>query len=75
MERILRKAHEDDEGPLTLAEVTRRLPAKSVRHSTVRVCIEELKRFHLIAEDPKRGVMWTYFEEPLSWRRKRWIRL
>src|SRR5436309_11450945 len=74
VERILREAHANDEGPLTLAEVKRRLGAKSIRHSTVRACIEELKRFHLVSEDPQRGVMWTFFEEPPAWRRKRWIK-
>ncbi|HEV8595413.1 MAG TPA: hypothetical protein VGR51_07790 [Thermoplasmata archaeon] len=75
VERILRDAHTNDEGPMSLAEIKRRLGAKSIRHSTVRACVEELKRFHLVAEDPKRGVMWTYFDEPPSWRRKRWVRL
>ncbi|TLZ52887.1 MAG: hypothetical protein E6K18_01875 [Methanobacteriota archaeon] len=75
VERILREAQANDEGPLTLAEIKRRLDARSIRHSTVRACVEELKRFHLVAEDSKRGVMWTHFEEPPSWRRKRWVRL
>lgn len=75
VERILRSAVDRDEGPLSLAEIKRRLGAKSVRPLTVRACIEELKRFSLVTEDPERGVMWTYFEEPPAWRRKRWIKL
>ena len=75
VERILREANANDEGPLPLAEIKRRLPAKSVRHATIRACVEELKRLYLVTEDPKRGVMWTFYENPAFWRRKRWLKL
>jgi DNA-binding IclR family transcriptional regulator len=75
VEQILRRANQGDEGPLSLAEVKRRLGRKSIRHSTVRACVEELKRLHLVTEDPRHGVMWTYYPEPPSWRRKRWVKL
>lgn len=71
VEAILRTAASKDEGPLHLAEIKRRMRAKSVRHSTVRVCIDELTRLHLVTEDPHRGVMWTLHEDPQFWSRKR----
>lgn len=67
VERILRAAAARDEGPLSLAEIGRRMEAKSVRHATVRACVEELKRFHLVTEDHRRGVMWTLHEDPAFW--------
>ena len=70
VERILRGAAARDEGPLRLAEIKRRMRAKSVRHVTVRACVEELKRFHLVTEDPRRGVLWTLHEDPEFWTRK-----
>lgn len=70
IETILRRAHAEDEGPLRLAEVKRRMAAKAVRHSTVRACIDELKRLHLVTEDEKRGVMWTLHEDPDFWARR-----
>ncbi len=71
IEVILRRAVARDEGPLRLAEIKRRMRAKSVRHSTVRTCIDEMKRLRLIVEDPRRGVMWTLYEDPEFWSRKR----
>ncbi len=70
VEEILRRAAARDEGPLRLAEIKRRMRAKSVRHATVRACVEELKRFHLVTEDPTRGVMWTLHEDPRFWSRR-----
>lgn len=70
VESILREAAAHDEGPLSLAEIKRRMHANSVRHSTVRACIEEFKRFHLVTEDPRRGVMWTLHENLKFWRTK-----
>ena len=56
--RILRDAAGRDEGPLSLAEVGRRLPAKRVRHGTVRASVDELKLLGFVTEGSK-GVMWT----------------
>jgi hypothetical protein len=70
VEEILRRAAADDEGPLRLAEIKRRMRAKSVRHATVRACVEEMKRLHLVTEDPTRGVMWTLHEDPRFWSRR-----
>ena len=70
VEAILRKAAADDEGPLRLDEIKRRIHAKSIRHATIRGCVEELKRFHLVIEDPKKGVLWTLREDPAFWSRK-----
>lgn len=75
VELILRKAAAAEEDPLSLAEIKRRMEAKSVRHATVRACIDELKRFHLVTEDPRRGVMWTLHEDPNFWARKRLVRV
>ncbi len=70
VEVLLRKAIANEEGPLSLAEIKRRMHAKSVRHSTIRACVDELKRLHLVTEDPRRGVMWTFHEDPKFWPRK-----
>jgi hypothetical protein len=55
---ILKDAAGADEDPLSLAEVGRRLPAKRVRHETVRACVDELKLLGFVTEGSK-GVMWT----------------
>ena len=70
VEVLLRKAVAEDEGPLSLAEIGRRMRAKSVRHTTIRACVEELKRLDLVTEDHRRGVMWTLHEDPKFWSRK-----
>jgi len=75
IELILRDAAAKDAGPLSLAEIKRRMQAKSVRHVTVRTCIDELKRLRLVTEDEKRGVMWTLHEDPKFWRKKGLIKL
>ncbi len=75
MERILREAAAEDEGPLSFAEIARRMKAKSVRHATVRACVDELKRFHLVTEDSKRGVMWTLHEDSDFWKRRGLVKL
>src|SRR2546430_12447340 len=64
VEAVLRKAVADDEGPLSLAEIGRRMPAKSVRHGTIRACVDELNRLHLVTEDRRGGVMWTLHADP-----------
>jgi hypothetical protein len=56
--RVLKKAAAADEGPLSLAEVGRRMPAKRVRHETLRACVDELKILGFATEGSK-GVMWT----------------
>ncbi len=56
--RVLKEAAKADQGPLSLAEIGRRLPAKRVRHETVRACVDELKILGFVSEGSK-GVMWT----------------
>lgn len=68
IELILRRAADDGEPPLPLAEIKRRMQAKSVRHSTVRTAVEALKRFNLIAEGSK-GVLWAVNDDPEFWSR------
>ena len=75
VEFLIRKAVAEDEGPLSLAEIGRRMHAKTVRHATVRACVDELKRWHLVTEDPRRGVMWTFHEDPDFWSRKGLLKL
>ena len=75
VERILRAAEERDEGPLLLDEIRKRIKGNRVRSSSIRACVDELKRLHLVAEDVKRGVMWVFHDELSSWRGKRWIKL
>ena len=75
VEALLRTAAARDEGPLSLAEIKRRMHSKSVRHATVRACVEELKRLHLVTEDPRRGVLWTLHEDPAFWSGKGLVRI
>lgn len=67
VERILRKARARDEGPLSLAEVERRMEAKQVRHATLRACVDELVRLGFATEDDAEGVLWTLHEDPQFW--------
>jgi hypothetical protein len=59
---LLKDAANNDEDPLSLAEIGRRLPAKRVRHETIRACIDELKLLGFVTEGSK-GVMWTLASE------------
>lgn len=58
VEEVLRKAAAAREPPLRYAEIARRLPVKKIRPQTVKACVAELQRFHLVAEGSK-GVMWV----------------
>ena len=75
VERILHRAHSRDEGPLSLAEIERRMKARSVRHRTVRLCVEELKRLGFVTESPRTGVMWTLHDDEAFWSAKGFIAL
>lgn len=70
IERVLREAAREGEGPLSYAEIERRLPVKSIRRSTLKTAIHELKRFHLVTEGSK-GVMWVATESDDVWDRDR----
>ena len=70
VESLLREAVSNDEDPLSLAEIGRRMRSERVRHSTIRVCVDELKRLRFVTEDPRRGVMWTLHTDPGFWSRK-----
>jgi hypothetical protein len=54
VESILRKAGE----PISINEIKRRMRAKSVQHSAVRMAIDHLGRFGVVAEGSK-GVLWV----------------
>ncbi|HYS71527.1 MAG TPA: hypothetical protein VEM95_03805 [Thermoplasmata archaeon] len=58
-----------------VAEIQRRLAGRNASRAAVRACVDELKRLFLVTEDPKRGAMWTFFEEPPDWRKKRWVKI
>lgn len=66
IELVLRKAAEKGEGPLSYAEIERRLPAKKTRRESTKAAVAELKRFHLVAEG-KKGVMWVLAESDEAW--------
>lgn len=68
IETILRRAAAAGEPPLSLAEIGRRMHAKSVRHRTIRTAVEALKRFNLVAEGSK-GVLWVVNDDPAFWKR------
>lgn len=71
VEVILRAASAADDGPLSFAEIKRRMGAKSIRHSTIRTCVAHLERFGLVTVDPVAGVMWTLHEDAAFWSPKR----
>ncbi len=62
VETILRASPE----PLSLNEIKRRMKAKTTRHETVRMCVDELKRLGLAAEGSK-GVLWTLNTSRALW--------
>lgn len=68
--RILRDAARKDKSPLSLAEIGRRLPAKRVRHETVRASVDELKLLGFVTEGSK-GVMWTLTSSDEVWSKPR----
>ncbi len=63
--RILEDAK--GEAPLSLAEVARRMPAKRVRHSTVRACVDFLDRLGYVTAG-SRGVQWTFVRDKKLWK-------
>ena len=70
IERVLRRAAAKGDGPLSFAEIGRRLPAKKVRRETVKAAVEELQRFHLVAHG-SRGVMWVLATDDDVWQKPR----
>lgn len=70
IESILREAARRGEGPLSYAEIERRLPVKKIRRATLKAVLAELRRFHLVAEGSK-GVLWVFAEDDEVWNRPR----
>ena len=64
IERILREAH----SPLSLNEIKRRMPAKAVRHETVRMAVDEFIRLGFVVSG-RSGVVWVFEPTPQSTRR------
>jgi hypothetical protein len=75
VELILRRAHARDEGPLRLAEIKRRMGVKSIRHATVRACVDELVRFRFVTFHPAHGALWTLREDPSFWGKSGFVKL
>ncbi len=69
IENILRDAAENDEPPLSHAEIARRLPAAKTRPATVKAAVNHLGRFGLVAEGSK-GVMWVLASDEV-WNERR----
>lgn len=63
VQEILQKA----DGPLSFAEVARRLPAAKTRPETVKACVAELSRLGFVAIGSK-GIIWAY-ASPEVWGR------
>ena len=63
VQQILQQA----EGPLSFAEVARRLPAAKTRPETVKACVAELSRLGFVAIGSK-GIIWAY-ASPETWNR------
>lgn len=62
VERILRKAAAKQEGPLSFAEIGRRMSANAVRFNVVKASVLELARFHLVAVGSQ-GAYWAVVPE------------
>ena len=62
--RILERARE--EGPISLAEVGRRMAAKRVRHAAIRTSVDFLKQLGFVMEGSK-GVHWTFNRDRKFW--------
>jgi hypothetical protein len=63
--KILEKAQ--DEAPLSLAEIERRMSAKRVRHETLRASVDFLSRLGFVSTGSK-GVQWTHVSDEMLWR-------
>lgn len=70
IEDVLREAADQGDGPLSYAEIERRLPVKKIRRSTLKAAIAEFRRFNLVAEGDD-GVMWVVAESDDVWNRPR----
>lgn len=58
VEAILRDAHDHREGPLSYAELERRMPARRVRFEVLQASVLELARHKLVTVGSD-GIMWV----------------
>lgn len=65
--RRVQQILQDADGPLSFAEVARRLPAAKTRPETVKACVAELSRLGFVAVGSK-GIVWAY-ASPEVWGR------
>jgi len=54
------------EGPISLAEIARRMNAKRVRHSTIRGSVDFLEQLGFVMKGSK-GVLWTLNRDRKFW--------
>lgn len=66
--QILERAQ--DEAPLSLAEIGRRMSAKRTRHETIRASVDFLERLGFVIAGTK-GVLWTYNPSKKFWKAAR----
>ncbi|MEA3198607.1 MAG: hypothetical protein QOE90_35 [Thermoplasmata archaeon] len=66
--RILEDAQ--DEPPLSLAEIERRMAAKRVRHETLRASVDFLQQLGFVTRGSK-GAQWTHRDDETFWRAAR----
>ena len=67
VERIMMRASEKEDDPISLAEIGRRMSAKRVRHSTVRACIDFLSRVGVVTTGSK-GAQWSFTTDARFWK-------
>lgn len=58
IEIIIRKATDEAETPISLAEIKRRMKAKAVRHETVRAAVDHLERMGCVWRTPDGAAEW-----------------
>lgn len=66
--RILEDAQ--DEAPLSLAEIGRRMRAKRVRHETLRASVDFLAQIGLVTKGSQ-GAQWTHAADETFWKAAR----
>ena len=69
VEAILRNAADRREGPLSFAEIARRMRARKTRPEVVRAAVADLSRYKLVAVGSQ-GAMWVVVPEAV-WNRPR----
>ena len=74
VEKLLRNALRDDEGPLTLRQIQERL-GRTVPLRSVRAAVGELTETAYAVESPTKGIMWCPPVKKKPWRDEDLVRL